>query len=147
MDTLQIQANAPYAVRKEVVISAPIEHVWQLLTDFDRWPQWQEAVKTSKIEGRLIPNSIFRWNSGGMRLVSTLQVVEPPQSVAWTGRGLGTDAVHIWHLESVAGGTRVTTEESLAGWLPRLLKVFMPGFLDASLTKTLDDLRKAAESR
>lgn len=147
MNTLQIQANAPYAVRKEIVINAPVEKVWQLLTDFDRWPQWQEAVKSSKMEGSLAPGGIFRWNSGGMNLVSTLKVVEPQRSVGWNGQGMGTQAIHVWHLESAAGGTRVITEESLSGWLPSLLKLFMPRFLDNSLTKTLNDLQKAAESR
>lgn len=144
---MQIEHNAPYAVRKEIVMNAPIEKVWQTLTDIDRWPQWQEAVSNAKIESSLIPGGIFRWNSGGMNLVSTLKLVEPQRSIGWTGEAMGTHAVHVWHFENVAGGTKVVTEESLSGWLPRLLRVFMPRFLDNSLTKTLDDLRKASESR
>jgi uncharacterized protein YndB with AHSA1/START domain len=146
-DIMKIQSNAPYAVRKETIISAPIETVWQLLTDFNRWPQWQEAVKTARIQGDLKPGSVFRWNSGGMNLVSTLEIVEPMQTIGWTGKGLGTQAVHLWYLEQTPAGTKVVTEESLSGWLPRVLKVFMPRFLDSSLTKTLEDLQKAVKSR
>ena len=39
----------------------------------------------------------------------------------------------------------VTTEESMDGWLVKVLKVVMPRFLDASLDVWLQSLKQQAE--
>jgi hypothetical protein len=45
------------------------------------------------------------------------------------------------------GGTLVTTEESFAGWLPRLLRRRMQRTLDQSLEQGVRNLKAEAERR
>jgi len=45
------------------------------------------------------------------------------------------------------GGTLVTTEESMKGWLISTLKPRMPGFLDKSLDVWVKNLENKAEGR
>lgn len=54
-------------------------------------------------------------------------------------------AIHIWKFEPQENATRVITEESLSGWLARLLKLFDPAFLDKSLEASLRLLKAKAE--
>jgi len=41
---MQINANAPAIAHHEIMINAPLERIWQLLTDIDRWSTWYPAV-------------------------------------------------------------------------------------------------------
>lgn len=143
---MQINLNAPSIARKEIMIHAPLETIWQILSDIDHWSTWYPAVSQSKLEGLFIPGSIFRWKSGGTSITSTLQEVEPQRRISWTGRALGTQAIHVWILQPKEGGVLVRTEESFEGWLVRLLKGVMQRMLDTSLQAWLEHLKQHAET-
>jgi uncharacterized protein YndB with AHSA1/START domain len=142
---MNIDPNAPLVARDEIVIAAPVEKVWGLETDINRWPEWQPGVTAARLEGDLAAGSVFRWKAAGMGLVSTLQEVQPPQRVSWTGKSLGMSAVHCWTFEAQGDRTRVITEESISGWLASLLKLLMPGFLQKDMVKSLETLKAQAE--
>ena len=39
-------------VRDSVIIEAPVERVWEVFTDVDRWPEWTPSVtRTAVIAG------------------------------------------------------------------------------------------------
>lgn len=51
---------------------------------------------------------------------TTLQAVEPHRHLSWTGKVIGTRAIHTWDLEPVGDAVIVTTAEALESWLVRL---------------------------
>ena len=67
------------------------------------------------IEGPVATGTVFRWKAGPGTITSTIQRVERPRLIAWTGRTLGIEAIHDWHLDARDGGTFVRTEESYEG--------------------------------
>lgn len=142
---MNIDQKAPLAARSEIVIAAPLEKVWALQTDINRWPEWQPEISSAHLEGDLAAGTVFRWKAMGMGIVSTLQEVQPRQRISWTGKSLGMSAIHCWTFEAQGDSTRVITEESLSGWFPRLLKLLTPAFLDKSLAKSLHTLKAQAE--
>ena len=144
---MEINPRAPLVARKEIFIQASPEAVWKIQTDIGAWKEWQPDISKSQIDGELVPGSVFRWMSGGIAVTSTLQGVVPQQRIAWTGKALGSRARHIWIFESQNGGTLVTTEESMEGWLISILKPLMPGFLDKSLDVWLKTLKNKAEGK
>jgi uncharacterized protein YndB with AHSA1/START domain len=143
--SMKIETNAPAVTRQERVVDAPPEVVFALLADVRSWPRWQPAVSTAELEGagELAVGTSFRWRSGGTTIVSTVQELAAPSTIGWTGRALGTRAVHVWALEPVDGGTRVRTEESMSGWLPRILAPVVRRMLDRGVAATLDALERA----
>jgi uncharacterized protein YndB with AHSA1/START domain len=143
---MEINHQAPLVARKEVFIQATPGVVWKIHTDINAWSQWHPDITMTNLEVPLAVGSVFRWKSGGMTLTSTIQVVEPGRQIGWTGRGLGSKAIHLWTLEPRNGGTLLVTEESLEGWLVRLLKVVTPGFLEESLDTWLQAIKREAES-
>jgi uncharacterized protein YndB with AHSA1/START domain len=139
---MQIDHNAPLTSHKEVFIPASPETVWQLHTDINHWADWRSDVSSATLGGLLKPGSVFIWKTPGVTITSTLQEVETNRRISWTGTGLGTTAAHIWTLEARDDGTLVVTEESMSGWVPRVMKFFIPGFLDKSLDVWLGDMKK-----
>ena len=128
------------------MILASQEAVWQVHTDVNGWSQWQRSIATARTHGPLAVGSTFQWKSGGLAIASTVQALDPPRRISWSGRSLGTDAIHTWILQPQDGGTLVTTDESMAGWLVSLLRLFSPGFLDKSLDAWLHDLKDKTEA-
>lgn len=142
---MNIDPSAPLHARQDILIAAPLEHVWNLQTDINRWQEWQPDVASAKLEGPLKSGTVFRWKAAGLGITSTLQHVEPMQRIGWTGDSLGMKAVHNWTFQPEANGTRVTTEESITGWLARLLKLFDANYMEKSLQKSLSILKTQAE--
>ena len=72
----------------EIVIDAPPEKVWGVLTDFSAFPQWNPFLKTA--EGELCPGKrlqvyIQSLDAVGMTIKPTLLEVEPNRELRWLG--------------------------------------------------------------
>ena len=139
--------NAQVRAAAEVEIGAPPQVVWEVLTRFENWPNWNPEVKSMSFPGPLAPGTQFRWKSGPGTIVSTLERVEAPNYIAWRGRTLTIDAYHEWWLEPRDGGTQVRTQESFSGLLARLLRRTLQKTLDRSLEDGLERLKREAERR
>ena len=142
---MEIDSQAPFSDRKEIFIQASPKVIWKLQSDIDAWSTWQPRIKFSKLDGRLAVGSIFHWTVGGLKITSTLREVKANKRIGWTGKTFGTRARHIYTFQPKKNGTLVIAEESLDGWLARLMKVFMPKFLDESMNFSLKTLKDKAE--
>lgn len=142
---MNIDQSAPMSARKEIIIVASVEKVWSILTDIEHWPEWQSDITSVQLDGNLTKGTTFHWKAKGLHMTSTLQEVESNRRITWTGVTMGMKAIHIWMLEPQSNGTRVITEESLSGWLTRLLKTFDPTFLEKSLEASLQVLKTRVE--
>ena len=144
---MEANRQAPVFGASEIEIAAAPDIVWSVLTDFGRWPAWNPDVKSMAIDGQVAQGTQFRWKSGPATITSVIREVEPRRSIAWTGRTVGTSAKHVYRLEAADGGTRVRTEESFEGWLPRLLRRQMRTTLQNGLDDGLRHLKAEAERR
>lgn len=142
---MQINETAPVVSSQQVLVKAPLETVWRLLTDIDRWSNWNAAVTKAHLDGELKTGTTFRWKSGGMTIVSILQQIEPMTRLVWTGRAIGTQVIHVWTFAKSDEGIRVSTSESFEGWLVHLMRKTMQRTLDRSLVAWLQALKKCAE--
>jgi uncharacterized protein YndB with AHSA1/START domain len=142
---MHIDQHAPMTAHRETFIAAPVETVWAVVTDIDRWPEWQSDVTSAKLEGNLAVGATFRWKAKGLSINSTIQELEPGRRIGWTGDAIGMRAIHLWTFEPQEDGTQVITEESLSGWFPRILKLFDPTFLEKSLVGSLQVLKIQTE--
>ena len=141
------KSSPPVLGRSEIEIAAPPELVWEVLTTIDRWPDWNPAVKKISMPDGATEGSVFRWKAGPGTITSTLQRVEPPRLIAWTGRTFGIKADHVYTLEPRDGKTLVRTEESYDGLVSRLFRGPLQKTLDQALAEGLRYLRTEAERR
>jgi hypothetical protein len=139
--------GAPVCESGDIVIGARPEVVWDTLTDLRTWPEWMPGVKAMQVDPPVRVGTTFTWKAGPGTIRSEIVESERPYRVAWKGRTLGIDAVHVWRMTPDGDTTRVSTEESWSGLLPRALR----GPTAKTLKKTLDDglaaLGKEAERR
>jgi uncharacterized protein YndB with AHSA1/START domain len=144
---VSVDRHAPVVGASEVVIAAPPETVWDVLAALEGWPAWNPDVKWVSVDGEIAEGTRFRWKTGPGTVTSTLQRVERPRLISWTGRTFGIDAVHVWRLEPRDGTTLVRTEESFAGVMARIFRWPLRRTLTGALESGLRHLKAEAERR
>jgi uncharacterized protein YndB with AHSA1/START domain len=145
---VQINHNAPAVASSEIWVAAPPELVWDVVADFERWPEWNPEVKSMSVDGGPTrAGTRFTWKAGPGTITSTVQKVDRPTAIGWTGTTRRIRAIHSWRFEPREIGTVVHTVESWEGPLPRLLPDRMRKALQRSLDGTLSRLKVEAERR
>jgi uncharacterized protein YndB with AHSA1/START domain len=144
---VDVNRNAPVVAADEIEVAASPESVWDVLTDLESWPRWNPDVKSMSMQDGLAPGSVFRWKAGPGTITSTIQEVEPPLRLAWTGTTFGIKARHVYRLEPRGEATLVHTEESYEGLVARALRRSLQKTLEKALTDGLRHLKTEAEGR
>ena len=144
---MDINIAAPVITRDEILVAAPIDTIWSIQTDVDRWPAWQPDVESAKADGPLGVGSVFHWRTAGLDITSTVEEVEPPRRIAWGGPAPGIVAVHVWTLAVEDQGVLVRTEESWEGPAVDAQVEALQRALDESLRNWLQNLKRAAEDQ
>lgn len=140
-----IDPQAPVRARHEIDINAPLDTVWRLHADVNKWPAWNLAITAARLDGPFEPGGSFEWTSYGFTVVSTIYAVAEPTRVLWGGTASGITGIHEWVLTPAPAGTHVTTQESFAGEPVAADVTGMQTALDSSLTTWLSHLKAAAE--
>lgn len=133
-------AAAPIVARQEVVIDAPVDRVWQVLSHPEDWATVDPGISDVHLEGGVVEGARFTWRNGKARLSSRFAVVDPNRELTWTGTTLGAKVVHRHVLTPTDDGrTRLATEESMTGTL--LVLVFSRAKLQTALEKWIGAIR------
>ena len=119
----------PKEIKTEILINSDPEIVWNILMDFDRYPEWNpfikfisgQPIKGSKIEAKLEPP-----DSRGMKINPVILEVDNKKKFRWLGHlfvpGL-FDGEHIFELiDNKNGSTTFIQREIFKGILIPLLK-------------------------
>jgi hypothetical protein len=143
---MDINTSAPAIATHELLIKAPAQKIWSLVAEIDNWPNWNPAVKSAKLNGSFDIGTTFNWKSCGIPIVSTLQEIQPTTKLIWTGKAIGTRAIHVWLFQPMPDGcVLVRTSESFNGWLVNIMRKSMQKTLDESLIAWLNQLKRRAE--
>ena len=143
---MTINQEAPVVQKKEIIIHATPDKVWQVLTDIESWNNWNERIKRPKIQGELKVGNAFTWETNGSRIKSVIHTFIPHKILGWQGKALGATAIHNWYLEPTEKGTKVSVEESMGGWIINLMKKKMNEKLAEDMSFWLKQLKQACES-
>jgi hypothetical protein len=137
-------------LRTEIVIRAPAERVWQHLTDFAAFPEWNPFLP--RIQGELRAGSrleVFLQASGtkGMTFRPTVTMVEPNRELRWLGH-LGIpglfDGGHIFEITPVGKDhVRFVQREEFHGLLVPLLR----RSLDRDTRRGFEEMNRALRAR
>jgi hypothetical protein len=136
------------AYRVERDIAAPPEVIWRLVTDADRYPEWNPSV--TSLRGSIEPGATIELRSSvNPKRAFSLKVdrLEPPREMVWSsGMPLGVfRGVRTFSLRSLGSDmTRFSMEEVYSGPLAPLIIKAIPD-LDPSFAQFADGLKAAAE--
>lgn len=145
--SMDINRAAPAIASGEALIDADPETVFSVISAIAAWPSWNPDVKSAELDGPVEPGTVFRWKAGPSSLTSTLQVVDPPHEIVWTGRTMGIKAIHVFRFEARDGGTLARSEESWEGLIASLLKRWSRRTLAKGLDDVLAHLKDESERR
>ena len=137
--------------RITIDVDAPVEQVWKVLREVERWPEWESTVTLVRRldDGPLAVGSQARVEQP--RIPPTEYVVtelETGRSFTWvaTGPGVRTTARHL--LEELGpGGTRVTLAVDQAGPVGVVMGRFYRRLTDRYLTAEAEGIRARSEGR
>jgi hypothetical protein len=99
------------------------------------------------VQEPIVVGSVFRWKAGPSTVTSTIQRLEPPRLIAWSGQTMGIWAIDVFQLDARDGTTLVREEESWNGLVVRLFRKPLQRTLDCSLQNGPRHLKAAAEQR
>ena len=97
-------------IRKEIVLPAPREEVWEALTDPERLEDW--FANDVELDRRPGGGASFRWSNGEERHATVIDV-EYERRLAFEWDDEGEVA---FTLDDDVDGTRLTVEESSPTW-------------------------------
>jgi uncharacterized protein YndB with AHSA1/START domain len=112
---MEINSNAPIRSCHEITINAPLETVWRVHTQINRWPDWNPDIAKANLTGPIAVGTVFHWETAGMAIPSTIGEVVPLRKLVWSGETGGILGVHVWKFSATPEGTHVGTEESWEG--------------------------------
>lgn len=134
----QLPGTFPVLLRaKPVDILAPVDAVWQVLTDFARYPEWNPFLRRVTLEGEPAPGNYLRlslsWGpyppehplpQADLHLSECLTVWESPVCLAYSDERLWHRGERVQYLEARGdGGTRYHTFERMSGPVSLLVRL------------------------
>ena len=140
-------------VRAEVEIDAPIERVWKILTDLERYAEWNPFTPeiTSNLEiGAPVE---MRVRLVGKFLITRVEFLtrNAQYTLGWElhmGGGVLLHAERVQTLTPVdRGRTRYISEDTFTGWLRPLVLALFGRAMERGFTDCGLGLKKEAESK
>src|SRR3712207_3408729 len=137
-------------LRSEAAIQASPQRVWEILTDFRAYPEWNPFIPriTGSLEtGARLDVQLQPPGGRGVRMRPTVQAVEPSRELRWLGH-LGIpglfDGEHRFRIEAVgADRVRFVQEERFTGLLaPLVLR-----FVERSTQQGFEAMNQALKAR
>lgn len=138
-----------HELHTEIDIGAPPDVVWTVLTDLDRWSDWNPFITSSigKPEvGETLINRMEPPGGKAMTFKPKVTVVEDETTFEWLGKaGIAGlfDGRHRFELEASPSGTKLTQRESFDGILVR----FARKSLDTTTKSAFEAMNVALKAR
>ncbi|WP_246178190.1 SRPBCC domain-containing protein [Actinomadura decatromicini] len=115
----------PHKLRAEIEVNASAARVWQVLTDFQAYPEWNpfilSAVGEPKKGAKLVNKLAGKDGGKTMTFKPTVLVADPGHELRWIGRfgvpGV-VDGEHYFLIEETGPGrVKLTQGENFTGFL------------------------------
>ncbi len=139
-------------VSTSILISAPPEQVWDVLTDFSRYPEWNPFIQS--ISGQLVPGEKLRVGikpPGGkaMTFNPTVLAAQPARELRWKGRLLLPgifDGEHFFRMEPSGNATRFVHGEKFSGLLVGVMGASSFNQIESGFRAMNEAIKERAES-
>ena len=135
---------------RAVVINTPVEKVFAVIKDYERYPEFLPEVKSTRISNRQGDEVDVQYEVDVLKKIRyTLRLKEePPSRISWTfveGELMRDNRGH-WLLEDLGGGKTRATYNIEIKLGPLVPKSIVNVLVDSSLPKMLEAFKKRAES-
>ena len=111
----QINSDASIKDQHSIIIQAPIDKVWKIITEVTKWKDWNPQVKHLVVQQEIQLGSTFQWKIGRMSATSQVQLMDKPHTFAISGKSTLVKRIYVWTLEADDDQTIATLGTSLQG--------------------------------
>ena len=114
-------------IEAEILIGASPEQVWSVLTDFEKWPQWNRimpGIVGELVEGTRVSLKLALPGRRTSYQKPYLTRVAANQELRWYEKVISSKifaSEHWYHLEATANGCRVRQGEQFDGFLSAMM--------------------------
>ncbi len=135
---------------RSILIDAPIETVFGIITDYEKYPEFLSEVKAIRVSERREGEAVVQYEVSVLKTIRyTLKLKEEkPQRISWSlvEGELMRENKGSWLLEPQGKQTRATysIEMTLGPLVP---KAMVNALVDSSLPKMLESFKKRAEGK
>ena len=137
------------AIRDELLIAAPVERVWALTVDIERWPELTPTITSVERldDGPLQVGSTARLVQPGQRPATwTVTRLEAPHAFEWSTTVLGVTMTGTHHLAAEGGGCRNVLGLELEGRGSGLLGRLVGRRIQSAIETENRGFQRAAEA-
>ncbi len=142
------------AYRTTFAVDAPAARVWEVLSDFDHWEEWNPSVPSIKGEPRVgstVALTLAMPGRPSAKVKAKLTEVVPERRLVWDGH-IGADWLFAGHREFLIDpqpdGTALFTHvEDVSGLLFPLFRALMGGAIQRHHEGLNDAVKARAEGR
>lgn len=132
-----------------ISIDAPLERVWSVMTDVERWPEWTESM--SKVE-RLDGGDFGTGSRARIKqpkvpaAVWQVSAFEPGRSFEWENKSPGLHSVGGHRVESDGDASKVTLWVEQNGVAEPLFRLLFSGMTRRYIQMEAEGLKRRCES-
>lgn len=101
-------------IKTQIIINSTPEKVWQILTDFDKYPDWNPFILS--LHGEVKPGKQIKINLPDMSFQPTILKFEKNKELRWIGKLLFKgifDGEHSFEIEDNENGTITFKHEEI----------------------------------
>jgi hypothetical protein len=138
-------------LKAEIKIAAKVDQVWQTLTDFENWHEWNPTVK--RVTGATSQGSTLKITMPGkaskdMSYPAKIVSLEPPTLLRWRAKmiaGFIFANGRLFELKEHNGGTLLVNTEEFSGLMVPLMWNKLNQFVVPTLKKMNEALKAKLE--
>jgi len=133
-----------------VEIDAPIEVVWAVLSDVERWPRWTESMSSVELvtPGPLREGSVAHVKQPKLPMATfTVDGYEEGRSFSWTAAAAGVRSTGDHRIEATPTGTRATVVLEQSGAMAGFVGLAYAKLIRRYVRMEAEGLKREAESR
>ncbi|MDA1354428.1 MAG: hypothetical protein O3A01_08215 [bacterium] len=114
----EVNTKADVIINSDRIIDAPVNVVWEIMSDIDGWPLWNASVfKMEKRDIQAVSGNQFQWVYNDHEFVSTIGAASSPNVLSYSSLSGGHGIVSVWKFEEWnKDSTLVTVEQSVGGF-------------------------------
>jgi hypothetical protein len=135
-------------IEAQVMTRASRQVVHQIYSEVDRWHTWDPDTRSASINGAFVTGATGRLAPPkGMSIALSFTDVRPNEGFTCTGGIPGFQMKFEHELSTQPLGTLIVHRVTFSGWLAPIFGRMIGAQLRVGLPKTLDALKRLAESR
>lgn len=127
-----------------VTIPAPIEKVWEKITEVNSWPAWDESIETIQFVEQFAEGSkgIFKPIGAPSATGFNLLNVVPPERFDVSSKlPLGNEVVFFHFLQKEGRNTKLTHVIEIRGWASRLFNFLIGKGMKKALAPSMEKFK------